>query len=246
MKSILALAILIMVLFSACKNKTSEDNVNSEPTNNVQTTDTEDTSLYACSMHPEVTGKKGDKCSKCGMELTEKVIDSNVQPTSENTITTETPVVADKEKPSQATKVSISEVVSNYLKLKNALTQDNSKGAASAGKQLLTSLKAISSATVEDKQKKEFLEIIEDAQEHSEHIGANAGKIDHQREHLAMLSKDIADLINMFGAPQKLYQDFCPMYNNGKGATWISESKEIKNPYYGSEMISCGSIKKTY
>jgi hypothetical protein len=24
---------------------------------------------YACSMHPEVTGKEGDKCSKCGMKL---------------------------------------------------------------------------------------------------------------------------------------------------------------------------------
>lgn len=25
--------------------------------------------VYACPMHPEVTGKEGDKCSKCGMEL---------------------------------------------------------------------------------------------------------------------------------------------------------------------------------
>ncbi len=25
---------------------------------------------YACSMHPEITGIKGDKCSKCGMDLT--------------------------------------------------------------------------------------------------------------------------------------------------------------------------------
>ena len=25
---------------------------------------------YACPMHPEITGKKGDKCSKCGMKLT--------------------------------------------------------------------------------------------------------------------------------------------------------------------------------
>lgn len=24
---------------------------------------------YACPMHPEVTGKDGDKCSKCGMKL---------------------------------------------------------------------------------------------------------------------------------------------------------------------------------
>ena len=26
--------------------------------------------VYACPMHHDVTGKKGDKCSKCGMELT--------------------------------------------------------------------------------------------------------------------------------------------------------------------------------
>ena len=49
-----------------------------------------------------------------------------------------------------------------------------------------------------------------------------------------------------FGSKQKLYQDFCPMANDGKGAIWISEVKEIKNPYYGAEMLSCGSLKKTF
>ena len=29
--------------------------------------------LYACPMHPEVKGKKDEKCSKCGMKLTEPV-----------------------------------------------------------------------------------------------------------------------------------------------------------------------------
>ncbi|WP_158728379.1 MULTISPECIES: heavy metal-binding domain-containing protein [unclassified Flavobacterium] len=29
--------------------------------------------MYACSMHPEVRGKRNDKCSKCGMKLTEPV-----------------------------------------------------------------------------------------------------------------------------------------------------------------------------
>jgi PBP1b-binding outer membrane lipoprotein LpoB len=28
---------------------------------------------YACSMHPEVIGKKDEKCSECGMKLTEPV-----------------------------------------------------------------------------------------------------------------------------------------------------------------------------
>ncbi|WP_205728677.1 heavy metal-binding domain-containing protein [Flavobacterium sp. GT3P67] len=29
--------------------------------------------MYACPMHPEVQGKMDDKCSKCGMKLTEPV-----------------------------------------------------------------------------------------------------------------------------------------------------------------------------
>ena len=29
--------------------------------------------MYACPMHPEVQGKMNDKCSKCGMKLTEPV-----------------------------------------------------------------------------------------------------------------------------------------------------------------------------
>jgi len=32
--------------------------------------------LYACSMHPEVVGKKDEKCSKCGMKLTVPVKNS--------------------------------------------------------------------------------------------------------------------------------------------------------------------------
>ena len=31
--------------------------------------------MYACSMHPEVQGKLNDKCSKCGMDLTEPVME---------------------------------------------------------------------------------------------------------------------------------------------------------------------------
>jgi hypothetical protein len=52
-----------------------------------------------------------------------------------------------------------------------------------------------------DKYKK-YMDIADDAKEHAEHIGANAGKIGHQREHLALMSKDISDLITLFGSTQ--------------------------------------------
>lgn len=63
------------------------------------------------------------------------------------------------------------------------------------------------------------MEIADDAMEHSEHIGANAGKLEHQREHFEMLSKDVFDLVKDFGTGgQTLYKDFCFMYNDGKCA----------------------------
>jgi isopropylmalate/homocitrate/citramalate synthase len=139
----------------------------------------------------------------------------------------------------------ISQIVNNYLALKNALVKDDGKAAAKAGKTLYATFNTVKTNTIDVKFKKEYLDIAESAIEHAEHIGDNAGKIDHQREHIVLLSKDINDLIKLFGTKQKLYQDYCPMANEGKGAIWISEIKDIKNPYYGSKMLSCGSIKKT-
>lgn len=88
----------------------------------------------------------------------------------------------------------------------------------------------------------EYVDIADDAKEHAEHIGGNSGKLEHQREHFAMLSKDINDLIKTFGTTQKLYQDHCPMYDEGKSGYWISENKEIRNLYYGAQMLTCGSV----
>lgn len=142
-------------------------------------------------------------------------------------------------------KFSIDKIVTDYLALKNALTKDDSKATAKAGKTLYATFNAVKTNTIDAKQKKDYLDIAESAKEHAEHIGDNAGKLDHQREHFVLLSKDINDLIKRFGSTQKLYQDFCPMADEGKGAIWISEVKDIKNPYFGSKMLTCGSIKKT-
>jgi hypothetical protein len=179
------------------------------------------------------------------MELTEPVLtkkqeDVNDTITKSETIATEE-TKTDNLVPSDYTE----DIFISYINLKNKLVQDNSDAAAEKAKTLLASLNRFDTKTLNPIQEKEYLEIADDAKEHAEHIGKNAGKIDHQREHFATLSKDINDLITMFGTKQKLYQDYCPMYNDGKGAIWISEIKEIKNPFYGSQMLTCGSLKKT-
>ena len=142
--------------------------------------------------------------------------------------------------------VSIKEIISDYLKMKNAFTADNTNDAATAGKSLQAAFINFDTKTLSAEQAKTFNDIADDAKEHAEHIGANGGNIAHQREHFDMLSKDMADLVKTFGnGGQTLYKDFCPMYNNQKGAYWISEIEEIKNPYLGKAMPTCGTVKET-
>jgi hypothetical protein len=59
-----------------------------------------------------------------------------------------------------------------------------------------------------------------------------------------MRSADVYDLVKAFGAGRPLYHDHCPMYNDNQGAMWLSETREIKNPYYGAEMPACGTVEE--
>jgi pectate lyase len=143
---------------------------------------------------------------------------------------------------SSTTVSSVSAILTAYLELKNALAKDNDKDAAASGKALETAFADFDKASLTADKAKTYTDIAENAKEHAEHIAANAGNIKHQREHFETLSQDIYDLIKAFGAGQKLYVDHCPMYNNNKGANWISESKEISNPYLGQSMPTCGTV----
>lgn len=148
--------------------------------------------------------------------------------------------------PDEETKsgTAISGIVNNYLQLKNALANDESKAAATAGSEMITAFKNFDKSSLSSDNKKMYEDIKDDAIEHVEHISMNGDNIKHQREHFETLSKDMYDLVKTFGAGQTLYQDYCPMYNDNNGAAWLSETKEIQNPYLGKNMPACGEIKE--
>ena len=73
-----------------------------------------------------------------------------------------------------------------------------------------------------------------------------ASQLEEQRTEYSVLSNEFIALVKMSGLTEgQLYVDFCPMALNDKGAYWLSNEKEIKNPYYGEEMLTCGEIKDT-
>ena len=141
-------------------------------------------------------------------------------------------------------KASVKKFVAGYLDLKNALANDNAIDAESAANAMMTTISGLDESGFTANQKKVYDAVKEDARENVEHIAENAKDIDHQREHFEMLSGDIYDLVKAFGSEKPLYKDYCPMYNNKNGAFWLSETKEIKNPYMGKEMSSCGKVQE--
>jgi len=132
-----------------------------------------------------------------------------------------------------------------YLQMKNALINDDDKAAAKAGNEMAEALNGFEKRIFRDNEIKPFEEIAEDMKENAEHIGANAGNIKHQREHFDMLSKKMYDMVKTFAAGEQIYVTHCPMFNDRKGAIWISETEEIKNPYLGSGNLTCGKITET-
>ncbi|WP_424494093.1 DUF3347 domain-containing protein [Salinimicrobium sp. GXAS 041] len=133
-------------------------------------------------------------------------------------------------------------IVNDYMELKDALVDDNSEGAAQAGKNLVASFENFDMSSYEAEEQQELTEIIEDAKEHAEHI--TMSDMAHQREHFDILSVDLVDLLEITGSSGTLYQQFCPMYNDNKGAIWLSTSEEIRNPYFGQSMLTCGKVQK--
>ena len=71
-KSIATLVFFILgtlacsMIVTSCTSKAKQEQTEEH---DAMKNDSTQATVYACSMHPEVTGKEGDKCSKCGMKL---------------------------------------------------------------------------------------------------------------------------------------------------------------------------------
>lgn len=139
---------------------------------------------------------------------------------------------------------SIKEIVDHYLHIKNALANDNGSEAANGAKAMEVAINKLDKSLLTVEQKTAYDKNEEELKEDAEHIAKNGDRINHQRSHFAMLSEVIYEMVKNFGAGRSLYHDHCPMYNENQGAMWLSEMKEVKNPYFGSKMLTCGTVEE--
>ena len=122
-------------------------------------------------------------------------------------------------------------ITTDYLALKDALVKDDAEGAKAAAAKIQSVLTG-----KEDELGKKLLF-------DAEHISGTT-EIGHQRDHFEVLSKNVIALNTQVQTDQDLYVQHCPMAFDGKGADWVSNSKEVLNPYFGEEMLNCGRVQK--
>ena len=127
-----------------------------------------------------------------------------------------------------------SQLLTTYYAIKDALVASNATLAASNAVELVKAINSSDQQTLNDAARES---LIKDAGAISQ-----SKDIKLQRERFASLSTamfEVAKGIKLSADP--VYQQYCPM----KKASWLSRDKAIKNPYYGSAMLTCGSVKTT-
>ena len=122
----------------------------------------------------------------------------------------------------------VKSVLDHYLKIQTELTKDSVKGVDEHAN-------AIAKAVKGDDMKMLSPEVAKQAE-----ALAQATDLKAAREAFKPLSKSLIKYLadNKAGAGT-YHEAYCPMVK----ASWLQTGKEIKNPYMGKEMLTCGELK---
>jgi copper chaperone CopZ len=135
-------------------------------------------------------------------------------------------------------------VFENYFLVKDALIASNATKAASASNEVLNAVNTIKMDQLEMDVHMVWMKVITSIKEEAKKI-ADSKDINQQRQHFSIVSKDLYGLIKVALYESPIYYQYCPMYDDGTGAHWLSKENAVKNPYYGSKMLTCGKTIET-
>jgi len=140
--------------------------------------------------------------------------------------------------------VQLKAVFENYFAIKDALVQTDGKTVSAKATDLLTAMGAVKMELLATNEHLAWMKVVKDLTADAAHI-AETKDTEHQRVYFSSLSTNMYTLIKTTQQETPTYLQHCPMANDGKGADWLSKESAIKNPYYGSQMLSCGKTVET-
>ncbi|MBN8577904.1 MAG: DUF3347 domain-containing protein [Cytophagales bacterium] len=131
------------------------------------------------------------------------------------------------------------------LQLKEALVSSDASKATLSASEIKSALTKVDLALLKDEALMDWMGYLKILNENLERI-AGSNNLVLQRHAFSSFSDALYKSLKEFGAGGiMVYYAQCPMANNNSGAYWLSDSKEIRNPYFGSEMLTCGKVRET-
>ncbi|MDT0642535.1 efflux RND transporter periplasmic adaptor subunit [Zunongwangia sp. F363] len=148
-----------------------------------------------------------------------------------------------KETP-KAFRQQLDDVIEAYLALKEGLVLADANATKKYSSELMESLKKLDGNLLKGDAKTFWDEKKDFLMQHAK-LCQEAPSIDGKRENFIYLSQPLIKIVESFGpGDETLYVDYCPMANNNKGAFWLSQTEEIRNPFMKEAMRSCGEVKQ--
>ncbi|WKN40772.1 DUF3347 domain-containing protein [Tunicatimonas pelagia] len=124
----------------------------------------------------------------------------------------------------------LASVVDQYLLLKDALVTSSPEESQAKAMSMLEVIDATNMMGVQQSAKQI----------------ATVTDLDTQRMYFDSLSVHLYELLEtQDGGNKTLYKQYCPMAFNDRGAYWLSNAEEIRNPYFGDDMLKCGRVEET-
>lgn len=155
----------------------------------------------------------------------------------------ESEVVDFSDQAPEAFRIQLNKLVDTYLALKEALVKDNKAAAAKQNKAFLKALEQVDANLLKGRAREFWNEKASFLIEHAR-LGIEADDIEEKRENFIFISHPLIKVVEAFGVDMgSLYISYCPMANDNRGAFWLSEIEEIRNPYMGQKMLRCGEIR---
>lgn len=130
------------------------------------------------------------------------------------------------------------EALQSYLLMKDAFVASDMNQVSAFAKAASKEFKALNTSNLSEMEKSHVSKSIEMLNA----ISSNTD-LEKQRAHFVILNENLVALAMNINTPKnKLYVQQCPMANGNQGAIWISVEEDIKNPYFGDAMLTCGSV----
>ncbi len=136
----------------------------------------------------------------------------------------------------------LASVLEAYFQLKDALISSDAAKAGAAAQRLDAAVRAVDMSTLAADVHMVWMQVMEPVANVATAI-ASAKDLDVQRKAFRELTPPMTRLVKSSPASTPVYLDHCPMYEGG--SDWLSRDKAIRNPFYGAQMMTCGSVQET-